>query len=74
MELKPYSCLIDIDDMGSTRVDLSRDQRGKTLEASLWYDCIYPLSTSLALVYIMHQRPRLTRVLAEYAGGEKSLS
>ena len=30
--------------------------------------------TSLALVYIMHQRPRITRVLAEYAGGEKSLS
>ena len=27
------------------------------------------LSTSLALVYIMHQRPRITRVLAEYAGG-----
>ena len=22
MEVKPYSCLIDIDDMGSTRVDL----------------------------------------------------
>ena len=32
------------------------------------------LLTSLASVYIMHQRPRLTRVLAEYAGGEKSLS
>ena len=28
MEVKPYSCLIDIDDMGSTRVDLPRDQRG----------------------------------------------
>ena len=27
------------------------------------------LSTSLASVYIMHQRPRITRVLAEYAGG-----
>ena len=25
---KPYSCLIDIDDMGSTRVDLPRDQGG----------------------------------------------
>ena len=32
------------------------------------------LSTSLALVYIMHRRPRITRVLAEYARGEKSLS
>ena len=32
------------------------------------------LLTSLAPVYIMHQRPRITRVLAEYAGGEKSLS
>ena len=28
MEVKPYSCLISIDDMGSTRVDLPRDQRG----------------------------------------------
>ena len=27
------------------------------------------LSTSLASVYIMHQRPRITRVLAKYAGG-----
>ena len=27
------------------------------------------ISTSLASVYIMHQRPRITRVLAEYAGG-----
>ena len=32
------------------------------------------LSISLASVYIMHQRPRITRVLAEYAGGEESLS
>ena len=32
------SCLINIDDMGSTRVDLPRDHRGYTLEASLWYD------------------------------------
>ena len=29
MEVKPYSCLINIDDRGSTRVDLPRDQRGK---------------------------------------------
>ena len=28
MDVKPYSCLINIDDMGSTRVDLPRDQRG----------------------------------------------
>ena len=28
MEVKPYSCLIDIDDMGSTGVDLPRDQGG----------------------------------------------
>ena len=35
---------------------------------------VYDLSTSLASVYIMHQRPRITRVLAEYAGGEESLS
>ena len=28
MEVEPYSCLIDIDDMGSTRVDLPRDQGG----------------------------------------------
>ena len=27
------------------------------------------VSTSLALVYIMHQRPRITRVLADYADG-----
>ena len=39
MEVKPYSCLINIDDMGSTRVDLPRDQGGKTLEANLWYGC-----------------------------------
>ena len=34
---------------------------------------LYILSTSLALVYIMHQRPRITRVLAEYAGGGRVL-
>ena len=28
MEVKPYSCLINIDDMGSTRVDLPRDRSG----------------------------------------------
>ena len=28
MEVKPYSCLINIDDMGSTRVDLPRDEGG----------------------------------------------
>ena len=28
MEVKPYYCLINIDDMGSIRVDLPRDQRG----------------------------------------------
>ena len=28
VEVKPYSCLIDIDDMGITRVDLPPDQRG----------------------------------------------
>ena len=28
MEVKPYSCLIDIDDMSVTRVDLPRDRRG----------------------------------------------
>ena len=28
MEVKPYSYLINIDDMGSTRVDLARDRRG----------------------------------------------
>ena len=28
MEVKPYSYLIIIDDMGSTRVDLPRDQGG----------------------------------------------
>ena len=35
---------------------------------------VISLSTSLALVYIMNQRPRITRVLAEYAGGVESLS
>ena len=28
MEVKPYSFLINIVDMGSTRVDIPRDQRG----------------------------------------------
>ena len=28
MEVIPYSCLINIDDMSSTRVDLPRDQGG----------------------------------------------
>ena len=28
MEVIPYSCLINIDDIGSTRVDLPRDQGG----------------------------------------------
>ena len=35
---------------------------------------VYDISTSLASVYIMHQRPRITRVIAEYAGGVESLS
>ena len=34
---------------------------------------VVSLSTSLVPVYIMHQRPRITRVLAEYAGGVESL-
>ena len=29
MEVKPYSFLINIDDMGSTRVDLPRDGEAK---------------------------------------------
>ena len=28
MEVKPYSCLIDLDDVSITRVDLPRDRRG----------------------------------------------
>ena len=28
VEVKPYSCFINIDDMVSTRVDLPRDQGG----------------------------------------------
>ena len=28
VEVKPYSCFINIDDMGSTRVDLPGDQGG----------------------------------------------
>ena len=28
MEVKPYSCLIDLDDMSITRFDLPWDQRG----------------------------------------------
>ena len=28
MEVKPYSCLIDLDDMSITRVDLPQDCRG----------------------------------------------
>ena len=28
VEVKPYSCLINIDDMGSTTVDLPRDRSG----------------------------------------------
>src|SRR3954463_4539642 len=28
MEVIPYSCLINIDDMGSTRIDLPRDHGG----------------------------------------------
>ena len=28
MEVKPYSYLIDLDDMSITRVDLPRDRRG----------------------------------------------
>ena len=35
---------------------------------------IINLATSLASVYIMYQRPRITRVLVEYVGGEESLS
>ena len=55
MEVKPYSCLINIDDMGSTRVDLPRDQRGQTLEASLWYDCCSSYGLKLSGLY-KHQR------------------
>ena len=45
------SYLINIDDMGSTRVDLPRDQRGKTLEASLWYDCCSSYGLNLSGLY-----------------------
>ena len=35
------SCLIVLDNMSSRRVDLPRDRRGYSLEASLWYDCMF---------------------------------
>ena len=35
---------------------------------------IINLATSLTSVYIMYQRPRITRILVEYAGGEEFLS
>ena len=41
MEVKPYSFLINIDDMASTRVDLPR-------EASLWYDCFSSCKLNLS--------------------------
>ena len=51
MEVKPYSCLINIDAMGSTRVDLHRDHGGLTLEASLWYDCCSSYKLKLSGLY-----------------------
>ena len=68
VELKPYSCLINIDDMGSTRVDLPRDQRGYTLEASLWYDC--PSSYGLKPSGLYRQRRRLGLHKVGYKGGD----
>ena len=65
--------MINLDDMSITRVDLPRVIEAKPLNLAYGMIVVY-LSTSLALVYIMHQRPRITRVLAEYAGGEESLS
>ena len=68
MEVKPYSCLINIDDMGSTRVDLPRDQRGSTLEASLWYDCM--LSYGLKPSGLYRHRKGLGLHKVGYKGGD----
>ena len=49
-------------------------REAKPLKLAYGMIVVVYISTSLAPVYIMHQRPRITRVLAEYAGGEESLS
>ena len=68
VEVKPYSCLINIDDMGSTRVDLPRDWSGKTLEASLWYDCCS--SYGLKLFGLCRHRRGLGLHKVGYKGGD----
>ena len=60
VEVKPYSCLID--GMGITRVDLPRDQRGQTLEASLWYDCCSSYGLKLSGLYRHRRGLELHRV------------
>ena len=65
------SCLINIDDMGSTRVDLPRDQRGQTLEASLWYDCmLWLLSYGLKPFGLYRHRRGLGLHKVGYKGGD----
>ena len=54
--------------MGSTRVDLPRDQRGLTLEASLWYDSM--LSYGLKPSGLYRHRRGLGLDKVGYKGGD----
>jgi hypothetical protein len=75
MEVKPYVLLLFIlmKYQGTELIYLEIICCGLNPRGMMSNVIIY-LSTSLASAYIMYQRPRITRILVGYVGGEESLS
>jgi hypothetical protein len=75
MEVKPYVLLLFIlmKYQGTELIYLEIICCGLNPRGMMSNVIIY-LSTSLASAYIMYRRPRITRVLVGYVGGEESLS
>jgi hypothetical protein len=75
MEVKPYVLLLFIlmKYQGTELIYLEIICCGLN-PRGMMSNVIISLSTSLASTYIMYRRPRITRVLVGYVGGEESLS
>jgi hypothetical protein len=75
MEVKPYVLLLFIlmKYQGTELIYLEILCCGLNPRGMMSNVIIY-LSTSLASAYIMYRRPRITRVLVGYVGGEEFLS
>jgi hypothetical protein len=76
MEVKPYVLLLFIlmKYQGTELIYLDIICCGLNPRGMMSNVMIICLSTSLVSAYIMYRRPRITRVLVSYVGGEESLS